>query len=98
MPDLRVVHDEHIAEDRVQHAAVPSGGPHRAFSDNHVVLFDHATDMYCRVANERVVFNFLVEGAFSLDVKRAGYEPFDIISQARQNFRMIGSVKASIYF
>ena len=91
MPDLRVVHDEHIAEDGVQHAAVPSGGPHRAFSDDDVVLFDHATDMYCGAANERVVFNLFVEGALSFDMKCAGYQPFDVVGQARQNFRVIGS-------
>ena len=55
---------------------------HRAFSDNHVVLFDHATDMYCGAANERVVFNLFVEGALSFDMKRAGYQPFDVIGQA----------------
>ena len=91
VPDLRVVHDEHIAEDHVQRAAIPSGG--RTVPSATTTSCSSIMRLTC-IAGLPTNASFsisLSKRALSFYVKRTGYQPFDVVGQARQNFRMIGS-------
>jgi hypothetical protein len=90
VPYPRVLHYEYIAEDRVEKTAISPGGAHTTFSDYYVVLFSHATDSYCGASYEGVILNLFVKGVFSFQVKCAGYHPFNVIGETRQNFHVIG--------
>jgi hypothetical protein len=89
VPYPRVLHYEHIAEDRVQKTAICPGGAHTAFSDYYVVLFSHATDSYRGASYEGVILNLFVEGVFSCHVKGARYHPFNVIGETLQNLCVI---------
>jgi hypothetical protein len=88
---LRVLHDEHIAEDGVQPAAVFSCTANGSLRNDDVVLLDHARDVYGRSPDERVILDLFVEIDLSLYVKCARYQPLNVVGQARQNLRMVGT-------
>ena len=93
MGDLRVAHNEHIAEDGMQRAAILSSRAHVAFRDDDVVFFDQARDADRRMAGKRLPFDLAIEVALPSRMECPRYQPFDVFREARQYFRVICSVE-----
>lgn len=73
----------------MQNAAISPRGVHDAFSNDNVVLFRQASDLYRGASDESVILDFFIEGFFSSQMKHPRQQPFNIIRETGQYFPVI---------
>lgn len=80
--DFGVLHHENVAKKGVVKAPVFSGAADTAFGYNDVVLFGYPTQLDDGLD---AALNLFVKGWLASHPDHTWYEPFDVVSQARQN-------------
>src|ERR1051325_1234243 len=91
--DLRISHHEDVAETGIQRSSVSLRRMHIELGDDDVTLLDQALDRHDRASDELRVLDLFVESLLADQMKDTRHLPYDVVSDARQDLRMIAMVK-----
>src|ERR1043165_1626549 len=91
--DLRISHDEDVAENGVERSSVSLRSMHVELGDDYVTLLDQPLDRHDRASNKLRVLDLIAESLLADQMKDTGHLPYDVVSEARQDLCMIAMVK-----